>query len=375
MNAPKIDPVAMVKKNIVPLLFLTLGIFGWMVSGQSGPMVIKELIDRLSRNLFLVASLIIPVMAGMGLNFAMVIGAMAGQFGLIFIKAAGIGGIGGVAVAALFALPLAIVFGWGCGSILNKAKGQEMITGLILGFFANGVYQLILLAGVGTIIPIKNPEIVLAAGVGLKNSMELNLIKYSLDRLIPIQFFWGPTPIWIPLAVFILIALLCWFIVFLQKTKLGQNFRAIGQDKHIAEISGINVNRTRIIAMIMSTVLAAWGQIVFLQNIGTIQTYFSHEQVGLFSAAAILIGGATITKATIGNAISGTLLFHLLFIVSPMAGKNLFGDSQIGEYFRAFVAYGVIAAAILLYALKKTRDRKLAEDAEAEANLAADNAT
>lgn len=359
----KLSLLDLVKKNSVPLLFLVLGLLGWMASGQPLPMLLQEVIYRLSRNLILVLSLIVPITAGMGLNFALVIGAMAGQFGLVFIKAMNMGGVGGVGMSMLIALPLAIVFGIGCGAILNRAKGKEMITGLILGFFANGLYQLVLLAGVGTIIPIKNPEIVLAAGVGLRNSMELNLINYSLDRLIPFKVIINNWPVWVPIATFMLIGLIAFAIHFLQRTKLGQNFRAVGQDKHISEVAGIHVDRTRMIAMIISTVLAAWGQIIFMQNIGKMQTYFSHEQVGLFSAAAILIGGATITKANFGNAIVGTLLFHLLFIVSPLAGKNLFGDAQIGEYFRSFIAYGVIAVAIVMYAMKKAKADK-AESAD-----------
>jgi simple sugar transport system permease protein len=127
----------------------------------------------------------------------------------------------------------------------------------------------------------------------------------------------------------------------------------LGQDIRIADVAGINVDRTRIIAMIISTVLAAWGQIIFLQNIGTIQTYTAHEQAGMFAAAALVIGGATVTKATIGQAIVGTILFHTLFTVSPSAGKNLFGDAQIGEYFRSFIAYGVIAMSLFLHAWQK----------------------
>jgi simple sugar transport system permease protein len=142
------------------------------------------------------------------------------------------------------------------------------------------------------------------------------------------------------------------------KTKLGQDFRTVGQDQHIAEVSGINVSRTRVLAIVMSTLLAAWGQIIFLQNLGAFSTYGSHEQVGMFASAAILIGGASVSKATVGHAILGTILFHTLFIVSPLAGRNLFGDAQLGEYFRSFVAYGVIGVALGLHAWKKLMQAK-----------------
>ena len=113
----------------------------------------------------------------MGLNFALVIGAMAGQIGLITIKIFDIGGLPGIIAAALIATPFAIIFGLGTGSILNRTKGQEMITSLILGFFAMGLYQLVFLLLMGTVIPVKDPEIILPGGIGLKNALDLNLLN------------------------------------------------------------------------------------------------------------------------------------------------------------------------------------------------------
>lgn len=52
------------------------------------------------------------------------------------------------------------------------------------------------------------------------------------------------------------------------------------------------------------------------------------------------------------QAFLGVLLFHTLFIVSPKVGINLFGDAQLGEYFRTFVAYGVIGVSLGLHAWK-----------------------
>ena len=338
-----------VVKHSVPIMFVLICIGGMVASKLGMVYILNELIARLDRNLLLVLSLIIPVLAGMGLNFALVIGAMAGQIGLITIKIFNIGGLPGVLTAALIATPFAILFGLGTGVILNKTKGQEMITSLILGYFAMGLYQLVFLLFMGTIIPVKDPEIILPGGIGLKNAIDLKLIKYSIDNI------WQPVimGVKIPVVSFLIIAFFCVVIHFITKTKLGQDFRALGQDIHIAKVAGIDVDKTRLIAITISTVLAAWGQIMFLQNIGTLQTYSSHEQVGMFAVAAILVGGASVTKATIGDAILGTILFHTLFIVSPNAGKNLLGDAQIGEFFRAFIAYGVIAMSLVMHAFQK----------------------
>jgi simple sugar transport system permease protein len=120
------------------------------------------------------------------------------------------------------------------------------------------------------------------------------------------------------------------------------------------------VEKTRIIAIIISTVLACFGQIIFLQNIGTLNTYNSHDQAGMFAIAALLIGGATVSKASIPNVFVGVILFHLMFVVSPMAGKQLMGQAQIGEYFRVFVSYGIIAISLALHAWKRQKDRERA---------------
>ncbi len=157
----------------------------------------------------------------------------------------------------------------------------------------------------------------------------------------------------VPMVTWLVIASLCALTWLLMKTKLGQKFRTVGQSQRIAQVSGINVNGVRIKAVIISTVLAAWGQIIFLQNIGTMNTYGSHMQVGMFSIAAILIGGASVSNAKISHAITGVILFHMVFIVSPTAGKALFGDAQIGEFFRAFVVYGVIGVSLGLHGWKK----------------------
>ena len=155
-----------------------------------------------------------------------------------------------------------------------------------------------------------------------------------------------------------------------MRTRLGQNMRTVGQSRTVANAAGINVDKTRIIAMIFSTVLASWGQLIFLQNVGTISTYGAHTQVGQFAIAALLVGGASVQKATNKQAILGIVLFHTLFIVSPLAGKELFGDPVIGEYFRVFVSYGVIALALAMHAWKKPEKPKAETVRQGEAKAA-----
>jgi len=346
---------SLIARQIVPILFAVLCLFGIVVARITPAFLIGELLVRISRNTVLVLSLLIPILAGLGLNFGIVIGAMAGQLAAILAMHWGGHGVLGFAAAALVATPLAVVFGLATGMLFNRAKGREMVTGLIAGFFANGVYQLLVLFALGSLIPFHDPTMVLPQGYGLRNTLDLTAIQYAVDNLIPLRFVLEGVETRVPVASYVVIIGLCALTVFFFRTRLGQQFRAMGQDPHVASIAGIHVDRNRLLATVLSTVIAAWGQLLFLQNIGTMNTYSSHEQVGMFAIAALLVSGATVTRATVGQALLGTVLFHTLFIVSPLAGKALAGDAQIGEYFRVFVAYAVITVALVLHAWQSGR--------------------
>jgi len=337
--------------NIVVIIFLVLTAAATPVSGLSAGYILQEIVTRIGRNSFLVFSLILPVMAGMGLNFGIVLGAMAGEVGLIFAVDWNIVGVNGLVFANLVGLPIAVFLGWICGEVLNRAKGREMVTGFILGFFMDGIYQFVVLYLMGGVIPMRSAAITLSRGYGIRNTLNLDSVRQSLDNLFMLRL----PGLNIPVGTLIVIVLLCVFIVWFRRTKLGQDMRAIGQDQIVSNASGIPVERTRIIAIIISTVLAMVGQIIFLQNMGNMATYNAHRQTGFFAVAAILVGGASVTKATIPNVFVGVVLLHLMYIVMPRAGSQLFGSAQIGEYFRDAFSYGAIALALILHAWRKRR--------------------
>ncbi|MDR1733256.1 MAG: ABC transporter permease, partial [Synergistaceae bacterium] len=374
------------RKHAVPLLFLVLCALGAYWSGLMPITLINEIIVRLSRNSFFVISLIIPILAGMGLNFGIVLGAMAAQAGYVVTVNLGFEGLTGILTTCIFAVPLAVLLGWMTGVLFNHAKGKEMITSIILSFFANGVYQFVFMILAGWIIPMRAANLLQVKtdgtpGIGLVNTVDLSQMKYGIDNILKwnismqdiqsLTDFLGfsfqiprTRPVSIPVGTFLLILGLCILMHFLFKTKQGQDFRSVGHDMGIAATSGIDVDRVRVSAIIFSTVFAAVGQVIFLQNLGNIQTYGSHVQVGTYAVASLLIGGASVKKATVGQALLGTLLFHTLFIVSPLAGKNLLNDVQIGEYFRVCISYGVICVALSLHAWQE-KERIRAEKASA----------
>ncbi len=406
--------------NIVPIIFIAFTVLGFLVAtGVPMNFFLSELSSRFYRNGFLVLSLIIPVVAGLGLNFGIVIGAMSGQIAIAIVRFFFIDGLGGLMLCFALATPIAALFGYLTGILYNKTRGQEMIASLIVGYFANGIYQFMFLFMVGVIIsvPAGHP-MVKPDGVGIRMTVDMGSLKYSLESILEIPFMWtvlvvaaaalafllirrvrkgadsrkkGELPVFaakagllaaliavsavsiatgnslmfvkkVPVFTILMIGLLCLFTELLLKTKLGQDFRSVGQSQHIAQSNGIDVDRTRIIAVVMSTILAAWGQIIYLQNMGTLNTYGAHNQIGMFSVAALLVGGASVSKATVGQAILGTLLFNSMFIMSPEIGKVLFGQAILGEYFRTFMVYGVIGLALGLYVWNANRRSRITLD-------------
>ena len=478
-------------ENKVVLLFLAITLLAYHISGMSYAVFFSDLFTRFGRNTFLVLSLLIPVVAGLGLNFGIVLGAMAAQIAIFLVVLWGGSGLWGLLAIATLATPIAILFGFLVGRLFNSMKGAEMIGGMVTGFFADGFYQFFFLFVMGGIIPIANERVMTGTGVGVLNAINLgdspvymrqaldnvpmlhildvalwgylaffigivifrlakkqpvNLLKrkkqngllrnllifaslvlvYGLSFVIdplfvflsqnrlsgliavdlvlvlmgavvvyrfvkekfiikkpgipkkPIiqlvlviglllltwhpEIYGGLTQVRIPVLTYLIIVGTCFMINWFLKTRLGQNMRTIGHNRAVATAAGINVDRTRIIAMILSTLLAAYGQIISLQNFGIMNTYGAHGQVGMYAIAALLVGGATVSRASVKNALMGVLLFHALFILAPMAGTQLMGDSLIGEYFRVVVANAVIALALIMHAWQRVKTKKTEEE-------------
>ncbi len=354
MNGKKNIPAGkrlleLVRNNAVPIMFIIICAIFIPMAGFSPSYLLNEIVTRMGRNLFLVLCLLFPIMAGMGLNFAMTLGAMGAEIAVILVADWQIWGIPGVVLAMILSIPFSALLGFICGTLQNMAKGREMITSYIINFFINGWYQLIVLYVMGAVIPIIHASIMLPRGYGIRNTVSLLNMRQCLDDLLAIRV----AGVKIPVFTFLLVGLLCLFIIWFRRTKLGQDMRAVGQDLEVAKAAGINVDRTRIISVVMSTVCAGFGMVIYLQNIGNLPTYTGHAQIGMFCIAALLVGGASVEKAGIGNAFLGVILFHMMFIVAPGAGAFITGDSMVGEYFRVFLSYGVITLALIMYEAKK----------------------
>jgi simple sugar transport system permease protein len=355
----KFDLRMFLLKHIVPIFFILISAVAAPLSDYTGGHMVQEVVTRLGRDTFLVLALLIPVMAGSGINFGLALGAYAAQISAIMVTEWDLGGAPGMLVAMLISMPISILLGTVCGYLMNRARGREMITSYVLGFFMLGIYQLVVLFAMGPVISVSEPKLLLSRGFGIRSGVDLPTLRGGFDEFfdrlfqVPIQI----AGIKIPVLSILIVAGLCAAIIWFRKTKFGQEIRAVGQDLNVAAASGINVNRTRIISTIISTVLAGFGQLISLQNIGTMNVYNGAETVALYAAAALLVGGATVNRASVPSVIVGTGLFHLMFIVVPLAANRVFASGAIGEYVRSFVCYSAVAVALVMNSWNREREK------------------
>ena len=149
-----------------------------------------------------------------------------------------------------------------------------------------------------------------------------------------IQFIW-----------LILVAVITWLI--LERHRLGNHFFAVGGNNKAAGALGINPGRVKIIAFLLTGLLAAFAGIIsasYVQSISPIQG----EGLELQAIAACVIGETalmggqgSVLGAFLGAALLYTIQDILLLLRAP------------GFYLKLFVGLVIVAAAILNRALRK----------------------
>ena len=112
---------------------------------------------------------------------------------------------------------------------------------------------------------------------------------------------------------------------------------------------GVTQNE-QILGTVLSTVLSAIGILFYAQSYGFLQLYTAPLKMSFLAVAAVLIGGATTRKASIGNVILGSLLFNGILATSTPVANALAPDSNLAEIVRIIVSNGII-----VYALTKIR--------------------
>ena len=293
---------------------------------------------RFGMNAILVLSLIPMIQSGTGLNFGMPLGVEAGLLGAVISIELGFVGILGFAVALVIAIFFGVIFGVIYGIILNKVKGGEMMIATYIGFSSVAVMCIMWL-----VLPFRSPDMIWAyGGEGLRTTISVeNYWHKILGKVI------GMGDVKFPLGEILIFAGIAGMVCIYYKTRSGLAMNAVGTNERFAKATGINIDRERIKSVVFSSVLAAIGIIIYQQSFGFVQLYLAPFYMAFPAIAAILIGGASVNKATILNVVIGTFLFQGILTMTPSV-VNAIVKTDMSETIRIIISNGMI-----LYALTR----------------------
>lgn len=127
-----------------------------------------------------------------------------------------------------------------------------------------------------------------------------------------------------------------------SKTRMGRKVQAVGGDDRAAARAGIPVARVRIIALVVSSVGAAIGGILYVGQLGSASNVLG-TGLEFQIYAALMIGGYSITRGGVGNPIGA--LLGLLVVAGITNILNVtFTDPN---YLDLIVAFILIAAVLV----------------------------
>jgi ribose transport system permease protein len=215
-------------------------------------------------------------------------------------------------IPGLLAIVLVVLAGTLIGAVNGVGVAKLRIAPIVMTLAVGGLVQAYLLA------------------VGLLKS-EGNQVPAAAVDLASNRI--GPVPV----------VALVWLVaaigvgVLLARTALGRGIHAVGASDVVADLSGIDVGRTRLITYAISGGASAFAGIVLSGYVGT--TYLDIGGPYLFtSIAAVIVGGASILggRGTYWGTVAGALTLTVLSAMLP-----LFHLSDAGLK----VVYGVVILA------------------------------
>ncbi|MFN4268526.1 MAG: ABC transporter permease subunit [Fervidobacterium pennivorans] len=333
------------KRVDLPILVIVLFLLSLFVLAAfttvSIPGLISDSLVRIGMNGVLVLAMLPTIRAGIGPNFGLPVGIIGGLLGMLIVMENQIMGPMGFFVAIAISIGFNLIFGWIYAWLLDKVRGQEMMVETYVGYSIVAFMSIMWL-----VLPFKNPEMVWAiGGVGLRYTLTLQgyfdkiLNNFLRFRILGDLYF--------PTGLILFFALICFIVYLFFRTRAGLSIDLVGQNEKYAISSGVNPRTARRNAVILSTVLAGIGIIVYAQSYGFVQLYQAPLFMTFPAVASILIGGASIRRATITNVVMGTVIFQTLLTVAlPVLSQVTRGD--ITEVMRLIVSNGMI-----LYALTR----------------------
>ena len=255
-----------------------------------------------------------------------------------------------VLLAILIGIVLATGIGWLYGLLLNRVKGSEMTVTTYVGFSIIAFMNII-----WTVIPFKSGELIFPnAGQGMRNTISLaSSFSEVMNKTLAFQIGPDGNCLTIPTGLLLFFFLTCFLVWLFMRSKTGIMMKTAGSNPVLAEANGISVDRMRILGMTLSSVLGAVGIIIYSQSYGFYQFYMAPLNMAFIAVAAILIGGATVGRATVFHVIFGTVLYQSIMTFTLPIANVIMPEGTLSEIVRIIIQNGII-----LYALTKAGESR-----------------
>ena len=311
--------------------------------GISVQTLLSDTIRRAGMNGVLVLAMVPAIKSGTGPNFALPVGIVCGLFALVCAIELDLTGASWLFASIIFSIPLAVIVGYAYGKLLNAVKGSEMIIATYTGF---SITALMCLAWL--MIPFRNPKMGWFMGEGLRETIQLDAVGGA--QILNNFLLFRIGNVIIPTGMLLIFAFFSALVWLFFRSKTGIAISAGGINPEFAKATGLDIDRNRIIANILSTVLGAIGIIIYAQGFGFAQLYTAPLMMAFPAVAAILIGGATASKANVSNVVIGVLLFQGLLTTALPVANEVFAGTDLSEIMRMIIQNGII-----LYALTQVK--------------------
>jgi len=299
-------------------------------------------IIRFGRWGILVLAMVPAIQSGVGPNFALPLGIVCGLLGIVLAIVLNFTGIGWFIASVVMGVTFAAIMGYGYGRLMNAVKGSEMAIATYTGFTGVFLFSLVWLLAPFNDLRIAWP---LGGGTGLRNIILLSVFEadFILDNFLSFTV----AGVFIPTGMFIVFGICCFLVWLFMRSKTGIAITAGGSNPMFANAAGLNVDRGRIMANIVSTMLGAVGIVVYAQSFGFAQLYDAPLMMAFPAVASILIGGATIRRSRVIHVILGAFIFQGLMATSLPVANELFAGTDLSETMRMIIQNGIILYALM----------------------------
>jgi ribose transport system permease protein len=267
----------------------------------------------------------LTAIVAMGLTFPLV----AGEFDLSVGYQASFAGVlmAGMLQKSGLSIPVAIVVVLAAGAVIGVVNGL-IITRL-------GVNALVATLGVGTIVVGLNYAY--TGGLPVTLADPESLIKLTFNRLFGIPY---------PVYVMVLVGLVLW--VLLNRTSVGQSMQAVGGNAEAARLSGIRVDRIRVLAFVIASICAAGTGILLASRTGS-GAVDGGDSYLLSAFAAAFFGSAVLRDGQFH--IVGTLIG----VFTVAVGFNAMAILGLETYYQYLFQGGLLILAVGVGTLARRR--------------------